>query len=78
MKLTIETRTAKSKDADFTEKQSAAIADGRNFVCRVGHDECLRVGWFFTEIEATEYRTALLAKASKNKWTVTTNEICPL
>lgn len=78
MKLTIETRTAKTTDSDFAEKQSAAIADGRNFVCRVGHEECVRVGWFFAEVEATEYRNELLAKASKNKWKVTVNEICKL
>jgi hypothetical protein len=78
MNLKIETRTAKTTDEDFPQKQSQAIADGRNFVCRVGHEECLHVGWFFTEIEATEHRSELMAKASRNKWKVTVNEICPL
>jgi len=75
MNLTIQTRTAKSTDSDFAEKQAAAKADGRNFVCRVGNSDVLRVGWFFTEVEASEFRHATLAKASKTKWEVTTNEI---
>ena len=70
-----ETRTAKSTDSDFAEKRLEAKRDIRPYEVVVGGMFTKYVGWFFTEIEATEFRTEVLRKMSKNKITPVVNEI---
>ena len=72
------TRTAKTTDADFSDRRKQAIQEKRNFEVRVGNEKRVYCGWFYTEIEATEYRTELLQRASKNKQEAIINEIIPL
>ena len=66
-----ETRTANSMDADFAIKQGLAKRDGRRFEVEVGN----QWGWFFTNVEATEFRQRMISRASKNKTALKVNEI---
>ena len=66
-----ETRTANSMDADFAVKQAQAKRDGRKYEVEVGNNW----GWFYTLIEAGEFRQRMISRASKNKVKLLVNEI---
>ena len=66
-----ETRTANSTDADFEQKRNLARKDGRKYEVQVGN----HFGWFFTNVEATEFRQRMISRASKNKVKLLVNEI---
>lgn len=66
-----ETRTAHFLDADFSVKRLFAKRDGRKYEVEVGN----QWGWFYTNVEATEFRQRMISRASKNKVKLLVNEI---
>ena len=68
-------RTAKSTDADFLDKRLEAQRDIRPYEVVVGGLITKHYGWFYTAIEAAEFRQQMLSRISKNKITVVINEV---